>query len=59
MQFHIDGRFSAEVRWENDTWIVRPTVPEPAARDPVASAGLEEDDMADFLDAIFVESGER
>lgn len=62
MQFNIDGRFRAEVRWENDGWTVRPaatgTLPERHAA--VVPAGMDGDDIANFLDDIFLESaGQR
>lgn len=58
MQFNIDGRFQAEVRWENEAWTVQPaaagTLPE--RREAVVSAGMHGDDIANFLDDIFLES---
>jgi hypothetical protein len=58
MQFHIVGRFSAEVQWENDAWTVRPAAPHvhPAARDASAQVGLAGDDLADFLEEIVLEA---
>lgn len=58
MQFYIDGRFSAEVQWENDAWTVRPAAPHahPAACDARAPAALAGDDLADFLEEIVLEA---
>jgi hypothetical protein len=61
MQFHIDGRFQADVRFENNAWTVHPVnsgvTPAPPA--PGALAGLDDDDIASFLDAIFLETGQE
>ena len=58
MQFYIDGRFSAEVQWENDTWTVRRAAPHahPPAHDALAPAALAGDDLADFLEEIVLEA---
>lgn len=59
MQFNIDGRFLAELRWENDAWTVSPakTGVLPDARDVAVFAGREANDIASYLDDIFLESG--
>jgi hypothetical protein len=58
MQFNIDGRFQAEVRWENDAWTVQPAATGTLLerRDAVVPAGMDGDDIANFLDDIFLES---
>lgn len=57
LQFNIDGRFLAELRWENDAWTVFPakTGVLPDARDIAVFASREDTDIADYLDDIFWE----
>lgn len=61
MQYHIDGRFQADVRFENNAWTVHPVksgVP-PAPPDLGTLDGLEDEGLASFLDAIFLEAGQE
>ena len=55
MQFHIDGRFQADIWCENASWTVQraeqPT--HGAARAPLPSSGLEDDDIGSYLEALF------
>lgn len=61
MQFHIDGRFQADIRFENNGWTVervkRDTLP--ALSDAIAAGDTGEDDIATFLDDIFLEAGQE
>lgn len=61
MQFHIDGRFQADIRFENNAWTVHPVKSgtHPAPPDASALAGLDDDDMTSFLDAIFLEASQE
>jgi hypothetical protein len=58
MQYHIDGPFQVDIRRENDAWAVVEAAPARRARlhDAVRSAGLKEDDMSLFLEALVEES---
>ena len=58
IQFHIDGRFQADIRRENASWTVQPTDKHARANlnAPVPSTGLEDDDIAFYLDALFLEA---
>lgn len=57
MQFNVDGRFLAELHWENDAWTVSSakTGVLPDARDVAVFASREDTDIADYLDDIFWE----
>ena len=61
MQFHIDGRFQADIRFENNAWTVHPVTSSthPARPDASALANIDDDDMASYLDAIFLEAGQE
>jgi hypothetical protein len=61
MQFHIDGRFQADIRFENNAWTVHPAQAgaHPAPPAPGALDGLADDDIASFLDDIFLEAGQE
>jgi hypothetical protein len=65
MAYHIDGRIQVEIRCEtrceNASWAVVQTAPAARARlhDALRSAGLQEDDMTLFLDALVEESVQR
>jgi hypothetical protein len=61
MQFHIDGRFQADIRFENNAWTVQKAErnAHPALSDSLAAGDSEEDDIATFLDAIFLEAGQE
>jgi len=58
MQFHIDGRYQAEIRRENEAWTVARTEPGTRARldEAIIAADLDEDDTACFLDTLFQEA---
>lgn len=60
MQFHIDGRFQADVRHETEGWTVQAA--EPSAHSGLKalaiSAGLDANDIDTYLDALFEESVE-
>lgn len=58
MQFHIDGRVQADIWRDDTTWTVQPAgKPAHGARsEPLPSPGLEDDDIAFYLDALFQES---
>jgi hypothetical protein len=58
MKFHIDGRFHADIWRESASWTVQPTgKPARGARSkPLPSPGLEDDGIAFYLDALFLES---
>lgn len=58
MQYHIDGRVQVDIRCGNESWAVVEAAPGARARlhDAVRSAGLKEDDMALFLEALVDES---
>ncbi|HEX8478553.1 MAG TPA: hypothetical protein VF663_09465 [Telluria sp.] len=58
MQFHIDGRFQADIWCDNAAWTVQRT-PKPdhgATREPLPASSLEDDDIGFYLDALFKES---
>jgi hypothetical protein len=58
MQFHIDGRFQADIWRDNAAWTVQPA-PRPAhgaTREPLPASSLEDDDIGFYLDALFQES---
>ena len=61
MQFHIDGRFQADIRFENNAWTVHPVKPGTHLAPPDTSAldDLADDDIASYLDAIFLEAGQE
>ena len=61
MQYHIDGRVHVEIRRENEAWAVVEAAPDMRARlhDAMRFAGLQEDDMALYLDALFQEAVAR
>jgi len=57
MQFHIDGRFQAEIRRENEAWAVYRAEPAAVAKldEAVVNAELDEDDLASYLDELFLD----
>lgn len=61
MQYHIDGRFQVEIRRENESWAVVEAAPHARAslQDAVRAAGLKEDDMAAYLEALVEEMQSR
>ena len=57
MQFHIDGRFQADIRRENASWVVHAAERDTCPRlDEQALADLDTDDIAVFLDQLLRES---
>ena len=58
MQFHIDGRFQAVIQREDASWAVHRADPETSARlrEAAELAGLEDDDIGGYLDALLEES---
>jgi hypothetical protein len=58
MQFHIDGRFQADIWRDNATWTVQ-RADQPAhaaALERPSSPGLEDDDIAFYLDGLFYDA---
>ena len=58
MQFHIDGRFQAEIQRENDAWTVARAEPATRAKldEAIIAADLDEDDTACYLDTLLQET---
>ena len=57
MQFHIDGRFQADIRREDASWVVHEGKPGTLPRlDEHALTDLDKDDIAVFLDELLRES---
>lgn len=61
MQFKIDGRFLAELHWENNAWTVSAadTGTLPSAGDVADFASAEDNDVAAWLESIYLESADK
>lgn len=60
MQFHINGRFLADIQREGDAWTVSRARPDtlPSLEDASLFARLEENDVTSWLDELAQEAAE-